>query len=94
MMLDKDENGFSDISNRKLMAVLMEEIAAVFKDLKGDINGLGRRVENVEKEIKGVSKDLKNFTYKVDQNQIAFLSTLGKPRRAPTSPGGNSRLSV
>lgn len=75
--VDDESNGeLPEITNR----MLMDEIAAVYRDLKGDIIQLGKslsgRIDRVENRLEGVEKNLKNLTYKVDQNQIAFLTNL------------------
>ncbi len=77
MQNDDEESAFDDLSNREILRIMLEEMACVSRELKEDfkveITALGKDVQDVTKRFTTLEKDLKNFTFKVDRNQLTFM---------------------
>ena len=83
MTHDDDANGFTDLTNKDLLRILMQEIADVRLELKNDIQGvdqkvdqLAQKVNQLDKKIDQVDKNVRNLTVKVDQNHLSFMTNI------------------
>jgi len=84
-MAHEEEDDIGDISNRKMLKILMQEIADVRRELKEDISGLGKRIDSVDqkltKRIDTLSSDVQTLRLEVHQNQTAFMKNHDKLER-------------
>ena len=70
MMQTYDEDGQPNLSNKKMLQMLLKGIPLLHKELREDIEKLdqklGRRIDAVESEVK-------NLRLEVHQNHISFI---------------------
>ena len=78
MVHDDDDNGyFNDLSNREILRILLEEIAGVRLELKDDIASLDRKLSGrIDALDDKLNRKIDNLAFKVDQNQICFMTNL------------------
>ncbi|MFH0770153.1 MAG: hypothetical protein V1926_02130 [Candidatus Peregrinibacteria bacterium] len=76
-----DDDGVIDLSNKQLLKVLLDEIADVRRELKGDIADLDqkltKRIDGVghglSKNIDALSSDFQALRIEVHMNQLTFM---------------------
>ncbi|MDD5040853.1 MAG: hypothetical protein PHX87_01740 [Candidatus Peribacteraceae bacterium] len=73
-----DENGIPDLSNKQLLKVLLDEIAAVRGELRADISALDRkftfRFDGLSAEFKTLKSDFQALRIEVHQNQLTLMN--------------------
>lgn len=80
---DNNINGFyRDLSNREIMQILLEEIGLTRTELKEDIADLRGEMKELDNKL---SLQIKNLSYKVDQNHVAFITNLNDHDRRLTT---------
>ncbi|MBU0458105.1 hypothetical protein KJ652_02110 [Patescibacteria group bacterium] len=76
---DDNSNGyFSDMSNRDMLRIILQEIADVRRELKGDIGDLGNKFIKLDAKIDDVEnrlgKRIDALAFKVDKNTVCLMS--------------------
>ena len=80
-MPNDDDQLFEDMTNREILRVLLEEIALVRGELKGDIASieerLSGRINGMEKglntKMDSLNRKIDNLNLKVDRNHLTFM---------------------
>ena len=74
MIHDDEDNDVPDLTNKELLKVLLDEIAAVRRELKEDIVVLDKKITRVSVDLGTVSSDLKGLRIQAHQNHTSFIT--------------------
>lgn len=70
------------LTNERMLGIIMQEIADVRMELKGDIaamgHKLGGRIDGVAAGLTEVKTDLSGLRGQVHQNQVSFMSYMDR----------------
>ena len=74
---DDDAIGQEDISNNKMLKILLDEIVDVRNELKGEMadlkNDLKTDIRTVDAKVDALGKDVKHLSYNVSLNHSTLI---------------------
>lgn len=73
-----DEDGQPMMSNSQMLKRLVDEMPVMYRDLRGQIQDLKTELKGdiarLDTKIDGVAADLKQLSFKVDQNHLCLMT--------------------